>query len=58
MSCIEAVLTDSRCSYIVLVLRRDNMIGYVTLGTSDLARGAKFYDAIAAEMDTGRMMEP
>ena len=33
------------------------MIGYVTLGTSDLARGAKFYDAIAAEMDTGRMME-
>ena len=33
------------------------MIGYVTLGASDLARGAKFYDAIAAEMDTGRMME-
>jgi predicted lactoylglutathione lyase len=33
------------------------MIGYVTLGTSDLTRGAKFYDAIAAEMDTGRMME-
>lgn len=33
------------------------MIGYVTLGTSDLARGAVFYDAIAAEMGTGRMME-
>lgn len=33
------------------------MIGYVTLGTSDLARAAKFYDAIAAEMGTGRMME-
>ena len=33
------------------------MIGYVTLGTSDLARGAKFYDAIAAEMDTPRMMD-
>ena len=33
------------------------MIGYVTLGTSDLARAAKFYDAIAAEMDTPRMME-
>ncbi len=33
------------------------MIGYVTLGTSDLARGAKFYDAIAKEMDTPRMME-
>lgn len=33
------------------------MIGYVTLGTNDLARGAKFYDAIAAEMGVGRMME-
>lgn len=33
------------------------MIGYVTLGTTDLARGAKFYDAIAKEMGTGRMME-
>lgn len=33
------------------------MIGYVTLGTNDLARGAKFYDALAAEMSTGRMYE-
>ena len=33
------------------------MIGYVTLGTNDLARGAKFYDAIAALLDTPRMME-
>ena len=33
------------------------MIGYVTLGTNDLARAAKFYDSIAAEMDTPRMME-
>lgn len=33
------------------------MIGYVTLGTADLARGAKFYDAIAAEMETARMMD-
>jgi predicted lactoylglutathione lyase len=33
------------------------MIGYVTLGTSDLPRAAKFYDAIAAEMGVGRMME-
>lgn len=33
------------------------MIGYVTLGVSDLARAAKFYDAIAAEMETPRMME-
>ncbi len=33
------------------------MIGYVTLGTNDLPRAAKFYDAIAAEMGTGRMMD-
>jgi catechol 2,3-dioxygenase-like lactoylglutathione lyase family enzyme len=33
------------------------MIGYVTLGTNDIARAAKFYDAIAADMGTGRMME-
>lgn len=33
------------------------MIGYVTLGTNDLSKGAVFYDAIAAEMGTGRMMD-
>lgn len=33
------------------------MIGYVTLGTNDLPRAAQFYDAIAAELGTGRMME-
>ena len=33
------------------------MIGYVTLGTNDLARAAKFYDVLAAEMGTKRMME-
>ena len=33
------------------------MIGYVTLGTRDLARGARFYDALAAEMGVARMME-
>jgi catechol 2,3-dioxygenase-like lactoylglutathione lyase family enzyme len=33
------------------------MIGYVTFGTNDLPRAAKFYDAIAAEMGVGRMME-
>jgi predicted lactoylglutathione lyase len=33
------------------------MIGYVTLGTNDLQRAARFYDAIAAEMGVGRMME-
>ena len=33
------------------------MIGYVTLGTNDLARAAAFYDAIAGELGVGRMME-
>ena len=33
------------------------MIGYVTLGTGDLARAARFYDAIAAELGVARMME-
>ena len=33
------------------------MIGYVTLGTDELPRAARFYDAIAAEMGTGRMMD-
>ncbi len=31
------------------------MIGYVTLGTTDLERAARFYDAIAAELGTPRM---
>ena len=33
------------------------MIGYVTLGTNDLKAIAPVYDAIAAEMGVGRMME-
>ena len=33
------------------------MIGYVTLGTNDLPRAAKFYDAIAAELGVKRFME-
>ena len=33
------------------------MIGYVTLGTNDLERAARFYDALAGEMGVGRMME-
>ena len=32
------------------------MIGYITLGTTDLERGAEFYDKIGAKMDTPRMM--
>lgn len=33
------------------------MIGYVTLGTNDLARAASFYDAVLAELGAGRFME-
>jgi catechol 2,3-dioxygenase-like lactoylglutathione lyase family enzyme len=33
------------------------MIGYVTLGTNDLPRAAKFYDALLAEMGGKRFME-
>ncbi len=33
------------------------MLGYVTLGTNDLARAAAFYDAIAAAMGCRRVMD-
>jgi catechol 2,3-dioxygenase-like lactoylglutathione lyase family enzyme len=33
------------------------MIGYVTIGTNDLARAAKFYDALLGEVGGKRMME-
>lgn len=33
------------------------MIGYVTIGTNDLARAAAFYDELAAELGVPRMME-
>lgn len=33
------------------------MIGYVTLGTNDLARAGKFYDALLGELGGKRMME-
>ena len=33
------------------------MIGYVTLGTNDLPRAAKFYDALLAEVGGKRFME-
>jgi len=32
------------------------MIGYVTLGTNDLDRAARFYDALLAEIGAGRFM--
>ena len=33
------------------------MIGYVTLGSNDLPRAARFYDAIADELGVSRFME-
>lgn len=33
------------------------MIGYVTLGTNDLKRGAAFYDAVLGELGARRFME-
>jgi catechol 2,3-dioxygenase-like lactoylglutathione lyase family enzyme len=33
------------------------MIGYVTLGTNDLARARAFYDALLGELGARRMME-
>ena len=33
------------------------MIGYVTLGTNDLAKAAKFYDALLATLGAKRYME-
>jgi predicted lactoylglutathione lyase len=33
------------------------MIGYVTLGTNDFEKAAKFYDALFAEMGAKRLMD-
>ena len=33
------------------------MIGYVTLGTNDIDRAAKFYDALTSEFGAKRIME-
>ncbi len=33
------------------------MIGYTTVGTNDLARAAKFYDALLADLGAKRAME-
>ena len=33
------------------------MIGYVTLGTTDMERAVAFYDALFAELGAGRFME-
>jgi len=33
------------------------MIGYVTLGTNDIAKATKFYDALLAELGASRVIE-
>ena len=33
------------------------MIGYATLGTNDIERAARFYDALLSEIGAGRYME-
>ena len=33
------------------------MIGYVTVGTNDLPRAARFYDELLAGLDAKRLME-
>jgi predicted lactoylglutathione lyase len=33
------------------------MIGYITLGTNDIARAARFYDALLADLGAKRTME-
>ena len=33
------------------------MIGYITLGTNDIERAARFYDALLAELGAKRAME-
>ncbi len=33
------------------------MIGYVTIGTNDFDKAAKFYDELLAEIGAGRFME-
>jgi predicted lactoylglutathione lyase len=35
----------------------NNMIGYITLGTNDLQRGAKFYDELLAGLGAKRFMD-
>jgi len=37
--------------------RSEDMIAYTTLGTNDLPRAAKFYDALLAEVGAGRAMD-
>lgn len=33
------------------------MIGYITVGTNDLERAARYYDALLGEMGAGRFLE-
>jgi catechol 2,3-dioxygenase-like lactoylglutathione lyase family enzyme len=40
-----------------LTFQEISMIGYVTLGTNDMARAAGFYDALLAELGAKRFMQ-
>lgn len=40
-----------------LIEKEQLMIGYVTLGTNDLERAGKFYDALFSELGASRFME-
>ncbi len=35
----------------------ESTIGYVTLGTNDIERAAKFYDVLLAELGASRLMD-
>ncbi len=37
--------------------KRAHLVGYMTMGTNDIERGAAFYDAIAQELGAGRAWE-
>jgi predicted lactoylglutathione lyase len=37
-------------------LRREIMIGYVTVGTNDLKKASEFYDKVCGELGMGRFM--
>jgi predicted lactoylglutathione lyase len=55
----SALMRTLRVAFLPVDLQKREiiMIGYVTIGTNDLARAASFYDALLGEMGAKRMME-
>src|SRR5512143_1649030 len=43
--------------YVANTWSRNDMIGYVTLGTNDIKRASAFYDAVLGIIGAGRFME-